>query len=98
MKNEDILRYDDENGENVSYLSYQLEIAASQSDTLTANANVDNIINIIDTYLKGDRYKCLRRVGGSPKKPLQIDNNVMIGYLRYECNLDIKTNTIYRRY
>ena len=26
-----------------------------------------------------------------------LDTNVIVGYLRYECNLDLNTNTIYRR-
>ena len=51
-----------------------------------------------DGYLKGEKYVCLRRIGDPAIAPLSSDNNVMTGYLRYECNLDIKTNTIYRRY
>ena len=50
------------------------------------------------SYLAYDRYRCLRRIGDLAKSPLSSDDNVMVGYIRYECNLEIKTNTIYRRY
>lgn len=40
----------------------------------------------------------MRRLGSLAEVPLSSDNNIMVGNLRYECNLDIKTNTIYRRY
>ena len=97
LNNEDVDRYHDDMGEMVSYLGYQVEISAKQSKTHTALENVDRIGRIIDKFMKQDRYKAMKRIGDFAKIPMKTDNNVMIGYLRYECYLDIRTNTIYRR-
>ena len=53
--------------------------------------------NLLDSYLKGERYRCLTRVTGPIIKPLPIDDTVMTGYMTYNCDVEIKTNTIYRR-
>lgn len=98
INNEDVNQYYDDSGECVSYLAYQIEINAEQTESYTALQNVDRIGNIIDSYMKEDRYKCMRRIGDFAKSPMSSDNNIMVGYLRYECYVDIKTNTIYRRY
>ena len=98
LNNENDDRYFDDSGECVSYLSFQIEIRAEQSATRTARENVRNIGDIIDNFMKGEKYWCMPRVGGFSIIPMSSDNNVMIGYLRYECNVDIKTNTIYRRF
>ena len=98
INNEDVNRYHDDLGEMVSYLGYQIEINAEQSETLTALQNVDRIGKIIDKYMKQARYKAMRRIGDFPKAPMKSDNNVIVGYLRYECYVDIRNNTIYRRY
>lgn len=98
MNNEDVNQYFDDSGENVSYLSYQIQINAEQNENYTALQNVTRIGEIIDSYMKTDRYRCMRRVGDFSKMPMSSDNNIIVGYLRYECYLDIKTNTIYRRY
>lgn len=98
INNEDVNQYYDDSGEHVSYLAYQIEINAEQTENYTALQNVDRIGNIIDSYMKEDRYKCMRRIGDFAKSPMSSDNNIMVGYLRYECYVDIKTNTIYRRY
>lgn len=97
INNEDVQQYFD-GTERISYLAYQFEINCEQSSTKTALQNVNYVGRLLDGYLKQDRYRCLRRIGDFAKSPLVSDNNVMVGYLRYECNLDIKTNTIYRRY
>lgn len=97
ITNEDVNQYF-EGTERISYLVIQIEIAAEQSEEYTANQNIDRIADIIDGYMKGDRYRCMRRLGDIAKTPLTTDKNVMCGYLRYECYVDIKTNTIYRRY
>ena len=97
INNEDVQQYFD-GTERVSYLAYQFEINCEQSSTKTALQNVNYVGRLLDGYLKQDRYRCLRRIGDFAKSPLASDNNVIVGYLRYECNLDIKTNTIYRRY
>lgn len=97
LNNEDVLKYRDDNGEEVTYLGYQIRIDSEQTESHTALENVEIIGELIDEYLKGERYWCLRRIGNFAKDPMQNDDNVMVGYLRYECNVDIKTNTIYRR-
>ena len=62
IENEDNQKFFDET-ERVSDLGYQFAIYAEQSSTKTAMQNVREIANIIDTYLKGTRYRCLRRMG-----------------------------------
>ena len=96
IQNEDNQRFFDET-ERVSNLGYQFAIYAEQSIDKTAVQNVRLIAKKIDDYLKGARYRCLRRLGSLAIAPHPNDNNVIIGYLRYECSLEIDTNTIYRR-
>ena len=97
IENEDNDRYFDET-ERVSNLGYQFTIHAEQSLDKTSIQNVRDIAVILDTYLKQPRYRCLRRRGSLVIRPMPSDNNVMLGYLRYDCSLEIDTNTIYRRY
>lgn len=97
IANEPVENFWDGSKENVVYVAYQIGINAKQSDTLTAIGNVKKLASIIDTYMQGDRYKCMRRIGNLIISPLPSDNNVMVGYLRYEGNLELNTNTIYRR-
>lgn len=97
IENEDDYRYFDET-ERVSNLGYQFDIYSEQSVDKTAVQNVREIAQLLDKYLKGDRYRCLRRIGSLVIVPLPSDDNVMVGYLRYDCSLELGTNTIYRRY
>lgn len=97
IENEDDSRFFDET-ERVSKLSYQIAIYCSQSETKSAIENVRAIGKIIDNYLKGDKYRCLKRIGSFPITPMINDDNIKIGYLRYNCNLDITNHIIYRRY
>ena len=100
INNEDVNQYHNDNivSDPISYLAYQIEICAEQSENYTALENVKRIGNIIDEYMKTDKYRCMRRIGSFTILPMRSDNNVMIGYLRYECNLDKENNIIYRRY
>ena len=97
IQNEDNQRFFDET-ERVSNLGYQFAIYAEQSLDKTAVQNVRLIAETVDEYLKGARYRCLRRLGSLAMTPHPNDKNVIIGYLRYECSLELDTNTIYRRY
>lgn len=97
IENEDNTRYFDET-ERVSNLAYQFTIHAEQSEYLSANQNVRAIAELLDKYLKGPRYRCFRRIGSLVITPMPSDENVMLGYLRYDCCVEIDTNTIYRRY
>lgn len=97
IENEDNDMFFDE-AERVSNLGYQFAIYSEQSLDKTAIQNVRRIANLLDEYLKGPKYRCLRRMGSLAIVPMQSDDNVIIGYLRYECSVEINTNTIYRRY
>lgn len=97
IENEDNDMFFDET-ERVSNLGYQFAIYSEQSLDKTAVQNVRRIANLLDEYLKGPEYRCLRRMGSLAIVPMQSDDNVIIGYLRYECSVEINTNTIYRRY
>jgi hypothetical protein len=96
IENEDNAMFFDET-ERVSNLCYQFSIYSEQSIDKTAVQNVREIASLLDTYLKGARYRCLRRLGSLAITPLPDDDNVIVGYLRYDCSLEINTNTIYRR-
>ena len=96
--NEEVNRYTDDSGENISYAAYQIEISAKQGNVLTARENVEAIRDKVDSLMKDDTYRCLRRITSSPVIPMKSDNNIMVGYLRYDCHIDIKNNIIYRRY
>jgi len=96
LENEDNERFFDET-ERVADLGYQFAIHAEQSVNKTAVQNVRAIAGLLDQYLKGPEYRCLRRVGSLVIIPLKSDENVMVGYLRYECSVELNTNTIYRR-
>ena len=97
IENADNERYFDET-ERVTNLGYQFTIHAEQSTSKTAIQNVREIAGILDSYLKQPRYRCLRRIGSLSIAPMPSDDNVMLGYLRYDCCLQRDTNTIYRRY
>lgn len=97
IENEDDERFFDET-ERISNVAYQFAIYSEQSLDKTAVQNVREIAEILDTYLKGPRYRCLRRLGSLAITPLPSDDNVIVGYLRYECSIELNTNTIYRRY
>lgn len=97
IENEDVAKYFDET-ERVSNLSYQFMIYCEQTSDKTATQNVRTIFNLLDSYLKEPKYRCLRRLGSISIVPMASDDNVMIGYIRYECCVDLNTNTIYRRY
>ena len=97
IENEDNQQYFDET-ERVTNLGYQFTIHAEQSRDKTAVQNVREIANILDTYLKEPKYRCLRRIGSLTIVPLNNDKNVMLCYLRYDCCVEVDTNTIYRRY
>lgn len=97
LNNEAVDKFFNDEGEQITYVSYQIRIDCEQTEEHTAWENVDIMGNIIDEYMSGERYYCLRRIGNFAKYPMQNDDNVIVGYLRYEGNVDKNTNTIYRR-
>lgn len=83
--------------EHVVNVTYQFNILCDQTEDMSANDNVRNIIRIIRDYMRGDRYHALKRLGNTPIVKKQDDENIRIGYMRYVGRIDIDTNTIYRR-
>jgi hypothetical protein len=79
-------------------LAYQFTINCEQSVAHNANQNVKILQYIIDKYLQGERYYCLRRIAFSSPISSVDDPNIRTGMLRYDCNLVPEQNTIYRRY
>ena len=69
ISNENVDKFWDGQKDNVSYLAYQIGIYAEQTELLTAMQNVKHIADTIDDYMKGDKYKCLRRIGNLNKMP-----------------------------
>lgn len=96
LTNRDVQRFYD-GQEHVIDVAYQFTILAEQSSTKDAMTNVRTIISKIKTYMRGERYHALRRVGSSPDADLPEDSNIRIGYMRYEGRIDIDNNIIYRR-
>lgn len=97
LNNENVNKYFNDEGEQVVYVGYQFRIDSEQTSNHTALENVEIIGDIINDYMSGEKYYCLRRIGNFAKYPMQNDNNVITGYLRYEGNIEKNTNTIYRR-
>lgn len=52
--------------------------------------------NIINNLLTGEKYR-LSRIGNPSIQRLNTDNDVIRYILRYDCSVDIDTNTIYSR-
>lgn len=96
LDNMDVHRFYDGH-EHVVDVGYQFTIMAEQTAELSAEQNVQRIINIVKQYMRGERYHALERLGGSPVLSLSDDNNIMIGYMRYQGRIDIDNNIIYRR-
>lgn len=98
IENSNATKYKDDSGEFASNLAYQFDINCADSTTYTAQQNVRRIATIINTYLQGERYHCLDRVGGLAIVPNINDPTKKTGYLRYNCAVRHDNNTIYRRY
>lgn len=98
IENIENVRYTDDLGEQVSDVSIRFTIYGTQNETKTADEVVDDIKHKLDTYLKNDKYKCLKRINSSPNIPMVNDENVLMAFQTYNCNIELQTNTIYRRY
>ena len=83
--------------EHIVNVTYQFNILCDQTEDMSANDNVRNIIQIIRDYMRGERYHALKRLGNTPIVKKQDDESIRIGYMRYVGRIDIDTNTIYRR-
>lgn len=88
-------------GELVTNLTYQIECLCK--DTQLADGTIISAIESakllgikISKLLGGVKYK-MARVGQDVTTTLAVDNTVKRNIQRYECCLDLRTNTIYRR-
>ncbi len=98
IENNNAIKYKDDSGEFASNLGYQFDINCEQSENFSAQQNVRRVATIINTYLQGERYHCLDRIGGLSIVPSVSDATIKTGYLRYNCVVGHNDNTIYRRY
>lgn len=88
-------------GEHVTNLTYQVETLCeitklSNGKVYSAVDSVTMLGNKVSLLLGGKSYKMVR-VGQDVTQPYTADNTVMRNIQRYECCLDLRTNTIYRR-
>lgn len=99
--NSENTRYSTNEGEQVTNLTYQVEalceITKINGKVYSAVDSATMLGNKISLLLGGKNYK-MARVGQDVVQPLATDNTIMRHIQRYECCLDLKTNTIYRRY
>lgn len=102
LLNSENTKYSTNDGEQVTNLTYQIDVYCQNTKIIN-----DNILNAIDSakllgtkiskLLGGERYK-MARVGQEILQSLSADNTVKRHTQRYECCLELKTNTLYRRY
>ena len=83
--------------EHVVNISYQIIVFAKQTENYSAPDNVRNIMGIIRDYMRGEKYHALKRLGNTPITTKHDDENVRIGYMRYDGRINIDENIIYRR-
>lgn len=100
--NSENTRYSTNEGEQVTNLTYQIDSMCkdtklSDGTILSAADSAKLLGTKISKLLGGSRYKMVR-VGQDVLQSLSIDNTVKRYIQRYECCLDIRTNTLYRRY
>ena len=101
LLNSENTKYSTNDGEQVTNLTYQIDVYCQNTKIIN-----DNILNAIDSakllgtkiskLLGGERYK-MARVGQEILQSLSADNTVKRHTQRYECCLELKTNTLYRK-
>lgn len=89
-------------GEQVTNLSYQIDVYCentelSTGDILSASDSAKLLGTKISKLLGGEMYK-MARIGQDIIQSSAPDNTVKRHIQRYECCLDLRTNTLYRRY
>ena len=98
ITNEEDTKFRNNNGEQISYLVYEISIYSRQTTKYEAPKTVRKIGKLINDYLSSSqKYKCLTRIGTPVLLPSSGDKSVMRYVLRYDCNLDIKGHTIYQK-
>lgn len=89
-------RFTDNDGEHVSDLSYQIDCFSRSYEEIEAKDMVILMGKKVNEVLTGENYR-LTRVGTPTIMPVISDKSIMRYSLRYECSLDLDTNTIYKR-
>lgn len=100
--NSENTKFSTRKGEQVTNLSYQIECLCentklSTGDILSAADSAKLLGTKISKLLGGERYK-MARIGQDIIQSSPSDNTVKRYIQRYECCLDLRTNTLYRRY
>lgn len=95
-------KYSTREGEQVTNLTYQIESYCKDTKladgSILSAANSAKLLGIkISKLLGGINYKMVR-AGQEVIQELAVDNTVKRHIQRYECCLDIRTDTLYRRY
>lgn len=89
-------RFTDLRGEHISNLGYQIDCYSRDTLELEATESAMLMGNEINKLLTGDRYR-LSRVGTPSIARVPDDDDVIRYILRYDCSVDLDTNTIYSR-
>lgn len=95
-------KYSTREGEQVTNLTYQIESYCKDTKladgSILSAANSAKLLGIkISKLLGGINYKMVR-AGQEVIQELAVDNTIKRHIQRYECCLDIRTDTLYRRY
>ena len=96
IDNSENQRFTDNEGEHVSDLSYQIDCFSRSYEEIEAKDMVILMGKRVNEVLTGENYR-LTRVGTPTIMPVISDKSIMKYSLRYECSLDLDTNTIYKR-
>lgn len=96
LDNSENQRFTDNDGEHISDLSYQIDCFSRSFEEIEAKDMVILMGNRVNEVLTGENYR-LTRVGTPSIMPIISDKSVMKYSLRYECSLNLDTNTIYKR-
>lgn len=98
ITNEEDTNFRNNNGEQISYLVYEISIYSRQTTKYEAPKTVRKIGKLINDYLSSSlKYRCLTRIGTPALLPSSGDKSIMRYVLRYDCNLDIKGHIIYQK-
>ena len=98
VTNEEDTNFRNNDGEQIGYLVYEINIYSRQTTKYEASKTVRLIGKIINDYLSSSKeYRCLTRIGTPALLPLNGDKSIMRYVLKYDCNLDIKRHIIYQK-
>ncbi len=106
INNSENINFTTREGEQVTNLGYQIESMCEQtafknedgSETILSAADSAKLLGTkISKLLGGNRYK-MTRTGQELIQTVSADSTVKRHIQRFECCLELKTNTLYRRY